>query len=152
MKGKRCRLNKPISIPSNFFFTRMHRPKIDDNFQLISFYPQQIGNYFRKWQMMSAFTKKIFEKFWWKLKEHNKPYLSRLNAIFVISEVKMTVQVNFILNTVLYYYSFYYEIYLKSHHLLEIKSFIKFLSNDHLLNGGISKKIFVIKAFKIVSR
>ena len=43
----------PLSVPPMAYF----------------YYPLQIGNYVRKWRLMSAFTKHKFEKFWWKLKK-----------------------------------------------------------------------------------
>ena len=49
----------PLSVPPMAYF----------------YHPQHIGNNVRKWRLMSAFTKKRFEKFWWKLKEHKPcPY------------------------------------------------------------------------------
>jgi hypothetical protein len=50
----------------------MRHPKNGWHFQsplwhIYFYYPQQIGNNFRKWRLMSAFTKQKFEKCWWKI-------------------------------------------------------------------------------------
>ena len=63
---------------NHVFLAMMRRPKngwpLSATFIAYFYYPQQIGNNFRKWRLMIAFVKIKIEKFWWKLKEY-KPYL-----------------------------------------------------------------------------